>query len=144
MNNFIAEFQNLVRTYNEVAENLLKSTPAGDALKPGALAESIVRQCDCLGNIERMNGNVDQLSDLWKRIESQLDSKSRDEARAVMAEAKAEALRLKEVCENHAKTLEAERDRLGSELGIMGRRSQHLKSIQPIKNNYPKFIDSHC
>jgi hypothetical protein len=141
MSNFTVEFRALARMYHE-AESLLYSTPICDTSDTGAFAEFILRQRDCMGNIERMNMKVDQLWDSWERIEPQLDSISRNEARSAMAEAKAEALRLKQVCENRAKKLEAARDRLGFELGIIKKRSQHLKSIQPVKNNYPKFIDS--
>jgi hypothetical protein len=141
MSKYTAEFRALTAIYHQ-AESRLNSTAISDAFETGIFADSILRQCDCLANIERMNEKVDQLCDSWKRVESQMDLQSRNETRTAMAEAKAEALRLKQVCESHRMKLEAARERLGAELGILGKRTQHLKSIQPIKNNYPKFIDS--
>ena len=142
MNNYTAEFQELFGRYHEAVEILLSSTPAHDSSDIGAFAESLLRHRDCLGVIERMNTKVDQLCDSLEGVESLLDSQSRNETRTAMAEAKAEALRLKQVCDSHSKKLEVARDRIGTQLGVIGKRTQHLKSIQPIKNNYPKFIDS--
>jgi|WetSurMetagenome_2_1015567.scaffolds.fasta_scaffold676591_2 hypothetical protein len=143
MSDFTAEFQELAEIYRE-AESLLNSIPIYDLSDTGAFADSILRQRDCLANIQRMKVKVDQLCDSWEKVESQLDSQSRNETLSAMTDAKTEALKLKRVCENRAQTVEAARDRLGAELGIIGKRSRHLKSLQPVKNNYPKFIDSHC
>jgi hypothetical protein len=143
MRTLILEFRALAKKYRE-AEIRMNSIDAGDNPNAGAFADSILRQRDCLSDVERMNTKISQLCDFWKRIEAQVDPQSREEIRSAIAEAKVGALRLMRVCENHAKNLECMREKMGAELGILGKRSQHLKSIQPVKNNYPKFIDSHC
>jgi chromosome segregation ATPase len=95
-----------------------------------------------LVRIERMNARVLQLAHDWEKCRDTLDSASADEVRDQIQQAKAQAIRLQEVCRLHAQKLQMTRNTLGERIAALGNAARHLESLKPIKNNYPKFIDS--
>jgi hypothetical protein len=144
MNNSLSEFQDLISFYREAAATLTNKLSVIDASDAGALAEFVLKNRDCLARIDEMSDRVSRLCDSWKDIELQLDQESRNQTQAAMAAAKAEAIKLNDVCRMHSQILEAVRNRLGEQLECIGKRNLHLKSIKPVQHNFPKFIDSRC
>jgi hypothetical protein len=144
MNNYLSEFQELISFYHEAAATLMNELSVINASDAGALAEFVLKNRDCLARIDEISDRVSRLCDSWKDVELQLDQESRNQTQAAIAAAKAEAIKLNAVCQKHSQILEAVRNRLGEELGCIGKRNLHLKSIKPIQHNFPKFIDSRC
>jgi GTP-binding protein EngB required for normal cell division len=142
MTTLVAQFQDVLKLYLSFCEDLTKIMDVGDSKDPRALAESILQNRDCLDRIAQMNLRILRLSDDWDKCRKNLDSKSLDDVRNFAQAAKAQAVRLKELCSTHAQKLQTARDKLATDLAEIGKGAQYLKSIKPIKNNYPKFIDS--
>ncbi len=142
MNALAAGFQDVFRVYLKLSEELTKIINAGDSNDPQALAKSILQNRDCLARIEQMNSSVFQLSDEWQKCRGSIDAKSRNEIRKLAEAAKAQAVRMKELCSIHVQKLQIARDKLEKDLVELGKGARYLESIKPAKNNYPKFIDS--
>jgi hypothetical protein len=142
MNALAAEYQDVFKLYLRLSQDLAGIMDENNSQNPQQLIESILRNCDSLTRIEQMNSRIMQLSDACDKCRADLDLKSQEEIRNLAQAAKAQAIRLKELCGIHAQKIQATRDRLDKRMVEIGKGSQFLKSIKPIKNNYPKFIDS--
>ncbi len=136
------EFQDVFQLYLKVGEELGKIMETEEGNDPIALADSILKNRDTLIRIENMSFRVLKLSEQWEQYRSNLCPDSPDEMRDLAGAAKAQAIRLKELCHHQSEKILAVRDRLGKNLEEIGKGSQYLKSVKPIKNNYPKFIDT--
>jgi hypothetical protein len=142
MNNLADEFRDVFNLYIKLGEELTKIMDVGDSEDPQVLIGSILRNRECLERITQMHSRVAQLSDNWAKCRNHLDPESRSEAHELAAAAKAQAVRLQELCSVQTEKLRRVCDDLGKKLAEIGKGSQFLKSIKPLKNNYPKFVDS--
>jgi hypothetical protein len=142
MNALASEFQDVFKLYLKLSQDLAGITNGIDTHNPQQLIESILQNRDSLVRIEQMNSRISQLSDAYNKCRAHLDPESQEEIRNLAQAAKAQAIRLKEWCSIRALKIQAARDRLGGRIAEIGKGSQFLESIKPIKNNYPKFIDS--
>jgi hypothetical protein len=142
MNALAADFQDVFKLYLRLSEDLAKILDENHSKNPHQLIESILRNRENLARIEQMNSRIMQLSDSCDTCRIDLDFKSQEEIRVLAQAAKAQAIRLKELCDIHVQKIQATRDRLVGRLAVIDRGSQFLKSIKPIKYNYPKFIDT--
>jgi hypothetical protein len=142
MNALAAEYQDVFKLYLRLSQDLAKIMDVSDSQNPQAFVESILENRDNLARIEQMNSRVLQLSDACEKCRASLDPESREEVGNMAQAAKVQAIRLKELCGMHAQKIQAARDQLGDRLAQMGKGAQCLQSMKPIKNNYPKFIDS--
>ena len=142
MTNLAGEFRDVFNLYIKLGEELTRIMDVGDSKDPQVLVKSILQNRDCLERITQMNSRVVQLSDTWVKRRNHLDPKSRSEAHDLVAAAKAQAVRLQELCRVRTEQLRRVRDDLGKNLAEIGKGSQFLKSIKPVRNNYPKFVDS--
>jgi uncharacterized coiled-coil DUF342 family protein len=136
------EFQDVFQLYLKLSEELTKIIDADDSKDPLELVDSILKNRDCLNRIENMNFRVLRLSEDWEKYRSRLGPESPDEVRDLAGSAKAQAIKLRELCNLYEQKIRAIRDKLGENLEEVGKGSQYLKSVKPIKYNYPKFIDS--
>ncbi len=142
INPLAAEFRELFKLYVKLGEELTKIMNMGDSENPKALAETILKNRDCLIRIEQMNSRVLHLSDEWKRHRGKLAPDSEKEVRALAKAARIQAARLHEMVSIHMQKIQNVRDRLEKELAELSKGAQYLKSVKPPKHNYPKFIDS--
>ncbi len=142
MNALTSELQGIFQLYLKLREELSKALDVGDSKDPQVLVESILRNSECLLRIEQLTPRVLRLSEEWGTDRANLDPQAQDEIRSLAAAAKTEAIRLKELCSVHAQKLRIALDKLGKDLMEIEKGSQYLKSVKPIRNNYPKFIDS--
>jgi hypothetical protein len=142
MNALAAEFQDIFKLYLRLSQDLAGIMDETNSQNPQQLIESILRNRDSLARIEQMNSRILQLSDTCDKCRADLDLESQEEIRNLAQAAKTQAIRLKELCSLHAQKIQSTRDGLGRKLAEIGKGVQFLKSIKPIKNNYPKFIDS--
>jgi hypothetical protein len=142
MKNFAAEFRNLSSFYSKLAENLTIFLNE-DELKVGrALVKSTLQNRECLDQIPQMNLQIAELSNDWTRRRSQLDPATRREAEEMAAAARAQAVRLQELCHIHACKLRAIHNDIRNNLVEIGKGARFAKVLKPIQHNYPKFIDS--
>ena len=144
MKNIITEFQDVFALYLKLGEELADALNVDDSKDPHALIQSVLRNRDCLDRIVQMNSRVMRLSDSWRKCRNHLDSDSRKKTQDLAEAARTQAARLQELCGAQTQKLQTARDRLGEQLVEIGKGARHLKSIKPIKHNYPKFIDSLC
>jgi hypothetical protein len=142
MNALAAEFQDVFKFYLRLTQDFAGILDENNSQNPQQLIESILRNRDSLTRIEQMNARIMQLSDTCDKCRVNLDLKSRKEIDNLAQAAKAQAIRLKELCGIHAQKIQATRDDLGRRMAEIGKGAQFLESIKPIRNNYPKFIDS--
>jgi hypothetical protein len=142
MSALAAEFQDVFHLYLELSEKLTRIISAGNLKNPDTIAESVLRNRDCLVRIEQMNSRVLQLSDDWQKSRNKLDPASRNEIRNLAEAARTQAIALRELCRIHVQKLQTALDKTGKDLAEIAKGAQYLKSIKPVKNNYPKFVDS--
>ena len=142
MNHLADQFRDIFNLYIKLGEELTRIMDVGDSKDPQVLVESILQNRDCLERIAQMNSRVVQLSENWANCRNNLDPESRSETHNLAAAAKAQAVRLQELCGVNTEKLRRVRDDLGKNLAEIGKGSQFLKSIKPVRNNYPKFVDS--
>jgi hypothetical protein len=141
MNALAAEYQDVFKLYFRLSQELARILDENDT-KPHAHVESILQNRDSLAQIEQLNSRVLQLSDACKKCNADLDPKSQQEIQNMAQTAKAQAIRLKELCSIHAQKIQAAQDKLSGRLAEIRKGAQCLQSMNPIKYNYPKFIDS--
>jgi hypothetical protein len=142
MNNLASEFQAVSRIYRQLEEELAGFWGATDSEDSRALAESILRNRDCLARIEQMSSRILGLSNEWKKRRDDLDAESRQEIDGLSDSLREQIVRLNQLCGIRAQKLQAARDKMGRELSELGKGDRYLKSVKAGKNNYPKFIDS--
>jgi hypothetical protein len=142
MNALAAEYRDIFKFYLKLSEDLTKIMDENNSQNPQQLIDSILRNRDSLARIEQLNSRILQLSDHCNRNRADFDPESLEEIQNQARAAKAQAIRLKELCRVHAEKVQSTRDELSHQLAEIGKGSQFLKSITPVKNNYPKFVDS--
>jgi hypothetical protein len=107
-----------------------------------ALTESVLRNRACLAQIEQLNSQAIQLSKQFEQSGSQLDPDRRKEAQNLISSLRERALRLSQTCGIIIQRLEAAKADIEKEFSKMQKGINYLNSIKPVKNNYPKFVDS--
>jgi len=142
MNALASEYQDVFKQYLRLSHELAEIMEENQSQNDRELIESILRNRDSLVRIQQMNSRIEQLTDICNKFRSDLDLESQKQLQNLAQAAKAQAIHLKELCHIHAQKMQAAKDLLGRRLAEVGKGSQFLGSIKPIKNNYPKFIDS--
>jgi hypothetical protein len=137
-----ADFEDVYRVYAALAEKLDKALETGDAEESEAAGRTVLMNRHYLAGIEEMHARVLRLSADWKENSSLLDPATRDKAQHFIAAARAQALRLHELCDVYVQKLQRSRARILKDMDDIGRGTQLLNSLKPVKANYPKFIDS--
>jgi hypothetical protein len=144
MKNFAAEFRDIFSLYVKLGEQLAKILNTGDANASQNVVHSVLQNKDSLAQISQMNSRITKLSEDWIQCRLQLDPADREEADKMAAAAKAQALRLQELCHIHAQKLQTIHDELKNNLVEIGKGARYAKGLKLYRNNYPKFIDSNC
>jgi hypothetical protein len=142
MKNFAAEFRNLSSFYSKLAEDLTKSLEEDEPKVGRALVKSTLQNRKSLEQIPQMNLRIAELSNDWTRLRPQLDPATRNEADEMARAAKAQAVRLQDLCRIHSCKLQAIHDDIRNKLAEIGKGARFAKVLKPIPHNYPKFIDS--
>ncbi len=89
-----------------------------------------------------MNLQIAELASDWARRRPQMDPATRHEADEMATAARAQAVRLQELCRSHTCKLQAIHDDIRNSLVEIGKGARFAKVLKPIQHNYPKFIDS--
>jgi len=142
MQSFILDLKKLNQFYSGIQKDLSDALKAVDADKERTLTDSILDHRAQISQIERMNAHILQLSDNLKKSCRNMDPETRTEAETLAAEARSHAVRIRELCSDASDKIEKTKGVIQKELDGIAKGKKYLKSAAPIKNNYPKFIDS--
>jgi hypothetical protein len=141
MNTLAADFRDVFKLYLRLSQDLTQIMDVDDSEDPQALVQSILKNRECLARIEQMNSRVLQLTGSWENCRDDLDAASANEVRELAHAVKSQAIHLNTLCSIQAQKVQMTRDTLCSKIAELSKATQHLKSLKPVKNNYPKFID---
>jgi hypothetical protein len=144
MNTLAAEFREIFKIYIKLSEELTKILGVPDSINAQSLIASILKNGECLSRIEQMNSRIQRLSIEWANSQTSLDPESRKEVLELVESIRKQAVQLNDLCNINAEKIQAAKGSIEKDLDELGKGAQFLKSVKPIKNNYPKFIDSHC
>ena len=138
MDSLIIDLQRLTQFYFGLQKDLSDALNNAECEKERSLAESILQNRIRISQIERMNAHILQLSDDLRKARKNRNPKIRAQAESLVSEAKSHAVLIARTSEKMEKTKAG----IQKELGSIATGKRYLKSLVPVKNNYPKFIDS--
>ena len=145
MSKLAEEFREVFDLYVKINEDLKRiADDSGSGEDPQTLIQSILDNKNCLTEIEQLNERVTLLCGKWKDTEANYSLSERDEIRGIIDDVSEQMRQLEKLCDFGAQKVEERRKQLTEELANIGKGSRYLKMINPIKENYPKFIDSAC
>jgi len=142
MRPFLAELQYLSELYRSLRcefTGLLDKAKAGDVT---VLINTTLRNRDLLDRIEHMNARISQLSQEWDGFRDHLDATTRQNIVELAESVRHQGAQLSQLCTGLMRALEARRGNLEKQLAEVRKGSSYLQSLKPLKNNYPKFVDS--
>lgn len=142
MESIIPELRKLTQFYFGLKKDLSDAFNTPDNDNERSFAESILQHRIRISQIERMNAHILQLSDDLKKSREKADPKIRAQIDHLTAEAKSHAVLIQDLCAKYSKKIEKTRAEIQNELECITAGKRYLKSVTPVKNNYPKFIDS--
>lgn len=142
MHTLAAEFQDVLRLYVKLAEDLAGIVDVDEAKDPQALVKSILNNRECLTQIQAVNARILRLYGIWEKGQGSYDPATCEEIRGYAQAAKAHALRLQDMCGIQAQRVQLRRDQLAKQIQEIGNGARYLKMLNPVQTNYPKFIDS--
>jgi len=142
MESLIPDLRKLTQFYFGLRKDLSDALNRSENGSERLLAESILQNRIHISQIERMNAHILQLSDDLKESRRNMSPNVRAQVDNLISEAKSQAVLIKELCAQSSEKIEKTKVEIQEELECISRGKQHLKSIAPVKNNYPKFIDS--
>jgi len=142
-NKLAEEFRDLLELYVKLTADLTRIADTGESEEdPQALIQSILDNHSCLTDIQQLNKRLIQLYDVWKGKEASAGLTDGDEVRVVVKDVREQVRQLEKLCSFGVQKVEARRKQLSTELMTLGKGSRYLEMLKPIKENYPKFIDS--
>ncbi len=142
MRSFQSELQYLSELYHALRLDLtnLIGNPKSD--NATSVVAATLHNRELLGRIEQMNTRVAQLAHEWDILSDRLDPTIRKEIVALAERARNEGAQLLFLCTSLLGELEGRRGNLKMQLAEVCKGSRFLQSVKPLKNNYPKFVDS--
>jgi len=143
MSKLAEEFHDVLGLYVKLTADLTRIAGVGESEdNPQAIIQSILDNRSCLTEIQQLNARLSQLYGAWKDEEANLSDG--DEIRGVVDGVREQMRQLEKLCGIGAGKIEKRRRQLAEELANAGKESSYVKMLNPIKENYPKFIDSAC
>jgi hypothetical protein len=142
MRPFLAELEYLSELYRRLRcefTGLLGKAKAGDVT---VLINTTLRNRDLLDRIDQMNARVSQLAQEWDSFRNHLDTSTRQEIVELAESVRHQGTQLSLLCTGLLGALGARRENLEKQLAEVQKGSSYLQSVKPVKNNYPKFVDS--
>jgi hypothetical protein len=139
-----AEFEEAILTYKRLGKDLSQILCMPESQNCRTLIHSILNNKRCLSEIEMMNSRIAQLSKKWIICREKLDRQTREEISKLVEATKMEAMKLNQLCNLAIEKITKAKVEMKEGIKEAGKGAQFLQSVKPIKNNYPKFIDSHC
>ena len=138
----LTDLQKLNRLFSDLENDLSADLQNSAAGGKNSLADSILKKKPRLVQIGSTYVQIQTLSEDLKRSHENYDTKTRQEADKLFQEIKSSALHMQDLCSQISEELETTKSAVRKELEEIGKGKQYLKSVHPVKNNYPKFFDS--
>ena len=142
MRSFISELHHLSELYQNLKREFTGLAGKAKSGNVTAVIDETLRNRELLGRIEQMNMRVAQLAQEWELVGNQIDASTRRAIVAFAASVRNQGTQLSLLCNGLLGELEARRGNLERQLADVRRGSRYLQSVKPVKNNYPKFVDS--
>ncbi len=142
MKPFLAELRYLSELYHSLQAEFTGLAGKSQAGNVAALIDTTLRNRELLGRIEQMNARIAQLSSEWDIFSGHLDPSTRKEILDLAESVRHHGTQLLLLCNALLEHLEARRGTLERQLDQLRQGSRYLQSVKPLRNNYPKFVDS--
>ena len=143
MTEFTEEFRDVLGLYAKLTADLTRIADVGESDDdPQALIKSIINNQDCLTEIQQLNERLTKLYGTWRDRETDFSLTVGNEIRGVVDDVRGQMQQLEKLCGVKSRRIEDWRKELSEELAKVGKGSKYAKMINPIQENYPKFIDS--
>ena len=142
MESLIPDLRKLAQFYCDLQKDLSDVLKEADNDNDRSLAESILQNRIRITQIERMTAHILQLSDDLKKFRKNAAPKIRSQVDDLTSEAKSHAVLIQDLCARSSEKIEKTKSEIRSEIERVAAGKRYLKSMVPVKNNYPKFIDS--
>ena len=146
MNNLAEEFRDLRDLYIKLTADFTRIADGGKSGDDQQIfIQSIIENQNCLTEIQQLNNRFAQLYGTWKDREKNNGSFAyEDEIRGVVDDIENQMRQIENLCESGITKAEVWRKQLSDELANVGKESRYVKSLKPVQENHPKFIDSTC
>ena len=145
MNNLTEEFRDLRNIYIKLTADLARIADVDKSGEdPHAFIRSILDNQNCLTEIQQLNNRMTKLYGVWKDKEKNDGNSADDEIRGLIDDVEEQMRQLENLCDSGVRKAEGWRKQLSDELANVGKESRYVKSLKPVQENHPKFIDSAC
>jgi len=145
MENLAEEFQEALDLYVKLTDDLARIADAGNSGEDQqAFIQSILDNQSCLTEIQQLNMRLTKLYVVWKSKEKNDGDSADDEIHSIVEDVHKRMRQLEKLCDVGIQKAEEWRKQISDELANVGKESEYLKSLKPVQENHPKFIDSSC
>ena len=146
MNNLAEEFRDLRDLYIKLTADFSRIAAVGKSGEDQQpFIQSIIDNQNCLTEIQQLNNRFTKLYGVWKdKDKNNGNFTDEDEIRGFVDDIENQMRQIENLCESGITKAEAWRKQLSDELANVGKESSYVKSLKPVQENHPKFIDSTC
>ena len=145
MNKPADEFKDILNLYVKLTADLTRIADISKSEDdPQALIQSILDNRSCLMEIQQLNKRLMLLYEAWKNNGVSDCLSDDDEIGGIIDDVRKRLQELEKLCGVGVQKVEDRRKHLAGELATVGKGARYLKMINPVQENYPKFIDSAC
>ena len=107
-------------------------------------SDPVLASEELIARVGQLDRRLAQIAAEWLDSRNRIDPARRAQIERLVSEASAHLRQLQRVCGSHVQKLEHAVEQISQELGELDRGMRYLASVRPIKNNFPKFVDSRC
>jgi len=146
MKNLAEEFRDVLNLYIKLTADLARIVDVGNpGDDPHTFIQSILDNRNCMTEIQQLNNRLTQLYSVWNNKGKNNDNSTDDgEIRGIVDDIERNIRKVENLCDNGITKAEEWRKQLSDELANIGKESRYVKSLKPVQENHPKFIDSTC
>jgi hypothetical protein len=144
MTDFAAEFRDITSIYENLEAALSGILNADISNEGQSFLEATIQHRGDLEQLMLMDLRIQRLIQDWPQHRMRLDPDARQEVEAMISAAKIRAIRLQEICRTYTKRLQSIHDGIRDNLLEVSKGARFARSLKPLQQNYPKFIDSRC
>ncbi len=142
MEPFESALQHLSGLYRDLHETMAAFDEPGPGKDTTAPLDQVLQNRELFSQIKLMDSHVATLAAEWKNLRDRLDPASRSRIRQLAEDLRNQASTLKPIVDRRVSQIEYTRAHLKRKLAEIQKGEQFLRSVKPIRFNYPKFIDS--
>jgi len=146
MNNLAEEFRDLRDLYIKLTADFSRIAAVGKSGEEDQqpFIQSIIDNRNCMTEILQFNNRLMQLYGTWKEKGENSGNSADEEIHGIIDDIEKQLRQIENLCDNGITKAEEWRKQLSDELANVGKESSYVKSLKPVQENHPKFIDSTC